>query len=137
MTLQQNPLFSDLENEVLFNTNLQEEHPNRSGKTGVDPTNDGTPGLTIGGELQFDYLQIFPNPSVGLINLQASLIDNTPALRIQVLDLKGRVLYARTHRPMNGTQVRTQLNLSHLRAGTYNLVIEADMGVLTDRIVIE
>ena len=123
MNLQRNPLFSDLQNDALF-----------TAKQKIDPSSTET---DAGAQLLVKYFQLFPNPSAGLIHLQAHLVESTPTLTIQLFNPKGNLLYARNHRPTNGTQVRTQLNLSHLQTGTYTLVLETDTGVRTNQIVIQ
>ncbi|MEL6972861.1 MAG: hypothetical protein AAFZ63_26775 [Bacteroidota bacterium] len=124
MNLQRNPLFSDLSDGILFTG--KEEAPS----TSSDMKNSRA-------ELLVDYFQLFLNPSSGLVDLQASLVKSTAKLTIQLRNRAGRLLYARNHRPRNGRQVRTQLNLSHLRAGTYTLVLETDTGAMSDQITFE
>ncbi|MEL6657777.1 MAG: T9SS type A sorting domain-containing protein [Bacteroidota bacterium] len=131
MNLQQNPLFTDLNDNTLFTEKLEEA------ATSGGVKESAAEQLIANTELLLNYFQLFPNPSSGLVNLQASLVDSTPKLTIQLLSSAGRLLYARNHRPTNGTQVRTQLNLSHLRAGSYTLVLETAAGTLREQIVIE
>ena len=87
--------------------------------------------------LLVDQFQLFSNSSPGLFNLQASLVENTASLTIQVFDLDDQILYGRTHRPKDGKQIQTQLYLNHLRTGTYTVVLETETGILADRIIIQ
>lgn len=120
MTLQRNPLFSDLQ---MFTVNPKKDHSNTT--TGVRA------------QLLVKHFHLFPNPTSGLVNLQARLMESALTLTIQLFNAAGDLLYTRNYRPTDGTHVHTQLNFGHLRAGTYHLVLETDTGILTDQIVIE
>lgn len=62
------------------------------------------------------YLNIFPNPSSDLLNIEIAQAD-TGRLSIEVFDLKGRILITRS--PVKETL--TQLDISDLAEGAYYL----------------
>ena len=61
---------------------------------------------------------LFPNPSSGTVTLQFTEIPGSQA-QLRVVDLTGRVVYTSRVQP----QPQAVLELSHLAAGTYHVVI--------------
>ncbi len=83
---------------------------------------DGTVGVETIEALQ---VEVFPNPTSGIINLKGAEID-----RIEVLDIHGRVLQVEK----NNTSF---IDISSLPAGFYFIKIEIDGRVASTRIVKE
>ena len=78
-----------------------------------------------------DHLHIYPNPTSGLIYIQADHLSGTAT--IEVLDALGRTLYSRG--TDSGT-IQTSMNISDLAAGVYTLLIRDAAGTsLSSRIV--
>lgn len=75
-------------------------------------------------------VQVFPNPSPGVINLDFKEIETNEFL-VSVFDLTGRTVY---HTRLND---RNQLDLSHLENGTYTILFSKNEYCLnTQKVVI-
>lgn len=79
-------------------------------------------------------LQLYPNPSQGIFNLN---IDNleTSDLVIDIMDMKGSIIYNRVIGSVSGSTVQS-FNLGDLRMGTYNLRVIANGKTSTLRFVV-
>ncbi|MDP5170096.1 MAG: PKD domain-containing protein [Bacteroidia bacterium] len=80
-------------------------------------------------------LRVFPNPSQGLLHLNGDL-DRSRALTVQVLDLRGRVMYAEEIRT-NGAALSHAIDLPSVSPGLYFLEISSDEGSITFKVRIE
>jgi len=77
-------------------------------------------------------LQVYPNPSTGLVNLkldELSIID----ANVNVTDVTGKVLLRKTLNDASDSQ----LDLAHLANGIYFLTVNHSEGSLTKKIVLE
>lgn len=71
-----------------------------------------------------NYMTVSPNPSNGVLQLEASLNSSVPVL-IEVLDLQGRVVYNAND---YGSSLHHQMNLSNLESGLYFIRISSELG---------
>lgn len=78
-------------------------------------------------EIQEEYVSVYPNPASNWLNINLST-GQKPTV-ITLVDMLGRVLL---HQPF-----ATQLDVSHLPAGSYVLVAETEKGMFRKRVVIE
>ncbi|MEO5584580.1 MAG: T9SS type A sorting domain-containing protein [Flavobacteriales bacterium] len=68
-------------------------------------------------------LNVYPNPSTGLVNLEYSL-DQGATVKVLISDVVGKVVMERTIRPASGFQ-RETLDLNDLSNGIYVLKVDA------------
>lgn len=68
-------------------------------------------------------LNVYPNPTTGLVNLEYSL-DKGATVKVMISDVVGKVVMERTIRPANGFQ-RETLDLNSLSNGIYVLKVDA------------
>lgn len=68
-------------------------------------------------------LNVYPNPSAGLVNLEYSL-DQGATVKVLISDVVGKVVMERTIRPASGFQ-RETLDLNDLSNGIYVLKVDA------------
>lgn len=80
-------------------------------------------------ELPSSSIQIFPNPSKGVIHLQAK--DNLSVQNISVLDLFGKEVYSTPMKQSN------EIRVDFLAPGIYFVTFETDQGQVRKRVVIE
>lgn len=88
---------TDLVNESTFNFTNDVRYPFCTGTAATD-------------ENSLESIRIYPNPTTSLVNLEVAA-DKIKELKIQVLDLSGRILQK--------TEAVKQLDLSNLSHGTY------------------
>lgn len=82
--------------------------------------------IGVNDELLRNSLTAYPNPTTGAVRVAFSL--NAPqAVSITVTDLTGRVVMRESLAP-RGTEVATDLSLSHLPTGLYNLTVQPHSG---------
>lgn len=77
-------------------------------------------------------LQLFPNPSAGIVQLQA---DVAGSVQLRVMDLAGRAVHE--ERSTAGAGWRHTLHLGHLWPGGYLLQVQSEQGIATARLIIE
>ena len=68
-------------------------------------------------------MNVYPNPSTGLVNLEYSL-DQGATVKVLISDVVGKVVMERTIRPASGFQ-RETLDLNDLSNGIYVLKVDA------------
>ena len=78
-------------------------------------------------------MTIFPNPSNGIIHLQAN-IEVASTHQIELLNMNGQRVFKETL--STGLEIRKELNVSHLPKGVYTLVWTHEKGRLSRRVVI-
>lgn len=81
-------------------------------------------------------LAVFPNPTSGVANVAFELAETAP-VRIQVVDLLGRLQTERTLEQANAGINQQQVDLSSLAAGIYLLDIQSNGGRATRKLVVE
>lgn len=80
-------------------------------------------------EVQISDVNVYPNPSTGIVNLSSkSTIDG-----VKVYDITGRLVKTVSKLASD----KTVLNLSNLSSGTYILKIQADNKVVTKKVIIK
>ncbi|MCB0689180.1 MAG: T9SS type A sorting domain-containing protein, partial [Saprospiraceae bacterium] len=94
---------------------------------GLSP--DSTTSVTLLNRSQVS-LQISPNPSYGLINIQSSPDFEIKAIRI--IDLSGKVVLTRPS--VNASQI--QIDHSGLATGTYIAEIRFEEGIVTEKVLL-
>ncbi len=107
----------------------------------VDFGNEITFNFTIGGintdteepETFQPIIEMFPNPSSGLVNLKVQLAYSQD-IRINVFDIVGHHVFQKELEKVSLEFV--PLELSHLSPGIYNCSIETDQGVITKKMII-
>ena len=78
-------------------------------------------------------LDIYPNPSTGIFNMDISGMDNEE-FRLKVLNMQGRMVFSGKLSFANGVY-NNQLDLSYLPKGVYYLVVQNDQTSITKKIV--
>jgi hypothetical protein len=65
-----------------------------------------------------DAIEIYPNPTTGMLNVNMQMKNEVEKLEISLLDLTGRQLFAESY-PSSGPAFRTYFNLNDLPNGIY------------------
>ena len=97
--------------------------------TGLFNFEIGTTGLT---ELNRQLLKVYPNPTVGDINLQF-LLDRPTAMKVEVQNMIGQRMSMTDYGKLSGNQTLT-LNQGDLNNGIYFVVIHMDEYVVTRKV---
>ncbi len=79
-----------------------------------------------------ERIKVFPNPSAGLVNIEASGLENVQVDQIQVRDMAGKALQVAITKSANGFQ----LDMAVLPAGSYLIMLNTQEGLVTKRIQI-
>lgn len=77
-------------------------------------------------------IEVFPNPSAGIVNIQTTDIEGLSASQIQVRDITGKMLEVDVMTSSTGFQ----LDLGAFTPGTYIIVVNTNEGVVSKRIQI-
>ncbi len=80
--------------------------------------------------------ELMPNPTDGRLTYALSLGSNDAGMRIQVLDTRGTLLMDRALGQVQGANLRGELDLSDLSAGTYLVRLTTTTGVTVKRVVL-
>ncbi len=80
-------------------------------------------------------LEIFPNPSSGIFNIEVSAQNNQP-FHLMVLNLKGQELFSAKLNAESGTY-SNQLDFSYYPKGIYYVVVKTNENVVTKKLVVE
>ena len=80
-------------------------------------------------------LNIFPNPSNGILNLNIVSKENT-IINVSVIDLQGREVFSHNGLDVLG-ELNKELDLNHLTKGLYSLVIKDRSGLTSTKLIIE
>jgi len=91
----------------------------------MDPTGVGV------NELELVELELYPNPSSDLINIQFSL-NNSTAINANILDSNGKIVMSETIQARSGEN-RNQFNVSQLSKGSYILSLASENSVIQSR----
>ena len=96
----------------------------------VDPDFDCTVGIAelAASELQ---LQLFPNPTAGLMNVQLETEQET---RIRISNVVGHLLMEQFYVPLGG-EIKAEFNLNTLPSGIYLVTIDTGDQLLTRKII--
>lgn len=86
-------------------------------------------------ESNLEYLNIFPNPSTGLVNLESSLLSSVETT-IQVHDITGKMVYQEDLGNLPEGYFFKTINLSQLQSGIYLLNVNSGNSVNTIRLSI-
>ncbi|MEO1449336.1 MAG: T9SS type A sorting domain-containing protein, partial [Bacteroidota bacterium] len=86
--------------------------------------------LTLAG---LQTLEVFPNPTKGLLTVRAELAGNSQ-VNLRLTDLRGKV--ARSTWPQVGRFYQQTLDLGGLARGVYLLTIQTDQGQVQQRVVL-
>lgn len=90
---------------------------------------------TVGENSLSSDLNIYPNPSNGLITVQITTKDNNPIL-IELADVSGRIVFTQHFTPAH-LQVHTQLDLSDFNRGMYFVMLTSEGGKKVEKIILE
>ncbi len=90
------------------------------------------------GELKFDAagisnLSLFPNPAQDVLNIQIGL-QSEGSVNIQLANSLGQIVLQER---LNGTDMRSIMNVSSLTSGLYFLNILTENGHITERVIIQ
>ena len=86
------------------------------------------------GELSASALNVYPNPTAGMLNVEYTTDKGTA--QVTVLDLSGRVVMTQTQPSVEGKNTM-QLDLSRVAKGAYMLNVQTQSGNNQVRIVVE
>ena len=73
---------------------------------------------------QMELLNLYPNPSDGIINIQYYLPEQMDGVTVKVYDIQGRLVWAKNLDSIAG-KTEKQMQLSKLNAGNYILLMTA------------
>lgn len=79
-------------------------------------------------------LQIFPNPSNGIFNLNFAMEKNTP-VSMTIFDKMGRSIWSREI--INGSEFSEVMNFTEMASGVYFLRMQVGNELVTERLVIQ
>jgi len=85
------------------------------------------------GEEKLNELTVFPNPATNVINI--SNPSNSESLRVEILDMNGRVVLTDAKALANATE--GSIDISHLVKGMYTLRVYNEEGQKTFKVVIQ
>lgn len=80
-----------------------------------------------------DYVNVYPNPSTGIVTLDISL-EAVQDISIRLVNLLGREVYTRNLE--NAGNLKLQMDLSHLSQGIYILSVRTDERIMTKELVL-
>lgn len=91
------------------------------------------PQLDLDAELKVEAWRMYPNPTVGILNVQFQAEAKPTTLRIT--DTAGKVIYNEVINQFNG-EYNNRLNLGSAAPGTYILTVQQEGKVLSKKIVL-
>lgn len=94
---------------------------------------ESIPQLDLNSELKVESFNMYPNPTVGMLNVQfeAEAVPTT----VRILDSSGKEVYSEQLNSFNG-YYNNQLNLSGKTPGTYILTVQQGKKLTTKKIVL-
>lgn len=100
----------------------------RSNRTNPINGDDFVPPLNISEENELD-VSVYPNPTNGELNIR---VDNVNMYQLQIIDLQGKVV-------LDNAQLFgvTQLDISHLSNGLYNIRVYTNDKQISKRIILQ
>jgi|GEM_PF-5060772 len=78
-------------------------------------------------------IDLFPNPATDVVTLTFNL-QNPTTIKVDVVDVVGRVVIPVTNTPMNPGNQKIEINTTSLASGIYNVNIQTDKGTTTKRL---
>jgi hypothetical protein len=84
---------------------------------------------------EFNSVVIYPNPGVGVFNLNLSLVKDKQHVTVMVYDMMGQRLMVNQYTTVSGS-IRKQIDLAGYPAGVYFVRIQGDQDMITRRIII-
>jgi hypothetical protein len=93
-----------------------------------------TVGCKEGEMASVNKLNVYPNPTAGVLNVEYTADKGTA--QITVLDLSGRVVMTQSHTNVSG-QNNMQLDLSKVAKGAYMLNVQTEGSNNQVRVVVE
>jgi len=100
----------------------------------MEPTGEDCIGTSSINEIRFGRVNIFPNPTEGLLTLQLDMVQ-PEVLNAQVMDLSGRIVVSNAVSATQGTS-RHRLDLTGLAEGVYMVRISGTQGALTQKVIL-
>jgi hypothetical protein len=85
-------------------------------------------------QLEQDEVNIFPNPTTGMVNLKLDLKENHKKVELGIMDMMGRILNVYTLDTQNGI---IPINISSYPAGTYFFTVKTDKAFTTEKVIKE
>jgi hypothetical protein len=82
----------------------------------------------------FSTISVYPNPTNGLFNVSASLV-NTSSTSMEIIDITGKVI-SKTDLG-TGTSIETLIDVSNIAKGIYTLRFETNMGIVSQRLIVQ
>lgn len=82
-----------------------------------------------------DNVQLFPNPSNGLMNIEINM-NNAAEIRLNVMDLLGKTFIRKEFAGQNGL-FRETVDLENLSNGIYIIRLEKEGQIYTDKIILD
>lgn len=94
---------------------------------------ESIPQLALNSELKVESFNMYPNPTVGMLNVQfeAEAVPTT----VRILDASGKEVYSEQLNSFNG-YYNNQLNLSGKTPGTYIFTVQQGKKLITKKIVL-
>jgi len=77
-------------------------------------------------EINLDNVNVYPNPTNGIINI--TLNENVNVEKIILTDLQGKIVY-------QNSQLSTQINISNLSRGIYMLKVQSNNGISIHKVI--
>ncbi|MBK7871940.1 MAG: T9SS type A sorting domain-containing protein [Saprospiraceae bacterium] len=94
---------------------------------------EALPQLQLNSELKVEAFNLYPNPTVGLFNVQfqAAAVPTT----VRIMDASGKEVYTESLNNFDGNYNK-QLNLSGKTPGTYILTVQQGKELISKKIVL-
>ncbi|HSY75245.1 MAG TPA: T9SS type A sorting domain-containing protein, partial [Bacteroidia bacterium] len=99
-----------------------------------------TGNVTVSGIPQVDAelnsLEVYPNPTTGMVNMSISLAGEKQNVGIRVINTMGQVLWNSKYNNVSGS-LKKQIDLSAYSKGIYIVQVTTDNGVMFRKVVIQ
>ena len=76
-----------------------------------------------------------PNPGSDFMNFELELEEADPSLSVSIFDLQGKLISLNPHLEQNGNRYRGMLDVSNLKAGMYQMVLNTEKGVMSRSLI--
>ena len=81
-------------------------------------------------------MNVFPNPTDGMVNISFEAISND-LYTLSVMNLLGEMVYTQVLEPTAGNNIASELDFSDLQKGAYFLTLSNGMEIKTERLTIK
>ncbi len=98
----------------------------------IDDVTFSTSGIGISEASWANNFLVTPNPTNGLLHIQAELTNSTE-VAVSVTDLQGKIIYQTSSQ---GASLNQTIDLGAVNSGMYLVSISSEFGILTEKIFV-